>query len=243
MENVANNIEDTCDTMNNLDKYAVITCNNCTISKVEEDINSSLVGKSRGIAKNIAVNSSNKCVSQRSYITFTANEIEGKVFNYFKNSHDEIVSYDKIYSDLFYTDEIITAVYSNIEVEKKNTLYLNCATNPKLYLTEKYPERKYLAFTYGCIVADGYKIKDIGRIYSKDADNISDEDFVLNTTNKSVTTFSDKAYLSNLSTVIAEIWVNFTQSCLFKFKAYVVVEKDGIEETYYSKMFRYNVDF
>lgn len=65
-----------------------------------------------------------KLVDLGSYEEITAKEIVGKEFNYFKDEHENILSYNKVYGTSAWVDSKITAVYSSEKVEAKPCIYI-----------------------------------------------------------------------------------------------------------------------
>lgn len=199
----------------NIDEKVLICGENVILNSTTDN---SINGKTRAlVAKN------------NSSVEFNAIKIENKTFNYMLNSQGEIVSYRDNYMIPAYCDETIKAIYSDGEIEKKSVInWLG-----KGYSISRNENTVYLYIT--CDILENHNKTKWGIIIS--TKNPADDEMVVGAAGMLDTEINlgttDKYYTVRFG---FNHEASFTKHNTLKFRAYSIIEKDGVNETIYSKV-------
>ena len=208
----------TINLLDGLEGKALVSTENATLSsRVDESIND----KTRVLVKT------------GTSVWVNAKELEGKIFNYMKNQRDEIISYEKNYNTIAYTDERVIPVYSDNEVEKKS---ITCFQG-NAYKVEKRSDGNTIYLYIACEILESDKKKNWGILLSNK--ELSDEEMIVggNVTDyiidiQQTTNNSSISYHLNFSKT-SSMFLNHKR---MKARAYSIIEKNGVEEIVYSKV-------
>lgn len=209
--------------LENLDDKVMISAENATL-QAKSDVDKSINGKSKGL------------VTVNNKFNVIVNELTGKNYNYTIDSSGSIVSYGTDFQAFAQSDNTFIPVYSDAEVESKPIIFF-CG---KGYSIVKSEDNIYHYFQ--CEVPDTYTKKNWGVIVA-----IGDED------DSEMVVNSEKVYKMNVPNGATQRNYNMSYYLtlqysdwkaywdgheILKSRAYMTVEKDGVEEVIYSKIIR-----
>ncbi len=171
-------------------------------------------------------------VKRGSIVECVAEKIDGLFFNYMRDDTGKIVSYREKYDFVCYGDIGIVAVYSNEEVEGKNlTFFIGSG-----YYVDYMNKKLYVVF--GREILSDYRVVKHGLLYTSKL--LCDEEMVIGG--------EASDYITDKTTNVGDYYamLNVSDSQLKNhtqrtFRAYSVIEKDGIEEVVYSDVIRVRI--